>query len=70
MFDVISRAFTCYGCLVAIVWAFLCVLSPPGLPAVRAQVLGLLKGELDARPGRGRGRWVGIGWVGFGMAFL
>ena len=53
-----------------IVWAFLCVLSP-GLPAVRAQVLGLLK--LDACPGMGRGRsMIGLGlvWDGVFMRFL
>lgn len=49
------------------VWAFLCVLSPPGLPAVRAQVLGLLNGELDARRGRGRGRSI-IGLVLDGLS--
>lgn len=51
-----------------IVWAFLYVLSPPGLPVVRARVLGLLKGELDAHPGRGRGRSViGLGWIWDGV---
>lgn len=48
----------------------LCVLSPPGLPAVRARVLGLLKGELDACPGMGWGcgrliDWLALGWFGW-----
>ena len=51
---------------------FVC-LSLLGLPAVRARVLGLLKGELDARHGREQGRSIirlKLGGFGSGWRFM